>query len=75
MSTTFVPDCLKYVSMFSGKIFEADEFWCDKVTLWAKLFVYKQKFLNFRPDYSICTVKCTKPMSLLNLIFPRAFLI
>ena len=75
MSTTFVPDCLKYVSMFSGKIFEADEFWCDKVTLWAKLFVYKQQFLNFRPDCSIRTVKCTKRMPLLNLIYPRAFLI
>ena len=59
VSTTFVPDCLKYVSMFSGKIFEADEFWCGKVTLWAKLFVYKQQFVNFSPDCSIRTVKCT----------------
>ena len=28
--------------MFSGWIFDAAEFWCDEVTLWAKLFVYKQ---------------------------------
>ena len=23
---------------------------CDDVTLWAKLFVYKQQFVKFRPD-------------------------
>ena len=63
MSTTFVPDCLKYVSIFSGKIFEAAEFWCDEVTLWAKLFVYKKQFVNFLPHCSIRTVKYTKRMS------------
>ena len=70
MSTTFVPDCLKYVSIFSGKIFEAAEFWCDEVTLWAKLFVYKQQFVNFPPDCSIRTVKCTERMSLLKSCIP-----
>ena len=50
VSTTFVPDCLKYVSVFSGSILDAAEFLCDDVTLWAKLFVYKQQFVKFRPD-------------------------
>ena len=75
LSTTFVPDCLRYVSKYSGKIFEAAEFWCDEVTLWAKLFVDKQQFVNFCPDCSVRTVKCTKRLSLLNLVLPRAFLI
>ena len=50
VSTTFVPDCLKYVSVFSGQIFDAAEFLCDDVTLWAKLAVYKRQFVKFRPD-------------------------
>ena len=49
MSNTFVLDCLKYVSVFSGYIFDAAEFLCDDVTLRAKLFVYKQQFVKFRP--------------------------
>ena len=50
MSTTFVPDCLKYVSVFSGEIFDAAEFLCADITLWAKLFVFKHQFIKFRPD-------------------------
>ena len=50
--------------MFFGLIFDAAAFWCDEVTLWAKLFVYKHQFVNFGPDCSIRTIKCTKGMSL-----------
>ena len=50
VSTTFVPDCLKYVSVFSGQISDAAEFLCDDVTLWTKLFVYRQQFEKFGPD-------------------------
>ena len=50
MSTTFVPDCLKYVSVFSGEIFDAAEFLCADIILWAKLFVFKHQFIKFRPD-------------------------
>ena len=76
MSTTFVLDCLKYVSVFSGYIFDVAKFLCDDVTLRAKLFVYKTKnLLSFVLICSIRRVKCTKRMSLLNLVLPRTFLI
>ena len=45
-STRFKQVC--QLLLFSGKIFDAAEFLCDDVTLWAKLFFYKP--LKFRPD-------------------------
>lgn len=50
ISTTFVPDCLKYESMFCILIFDSDEFWGDALALWTKSFVYEQEFANFHPD-------------------------
>ena len=67
VSTTFVPDGLKYESTFSGLIFDAEEFLCDEVVLRVKLFVYKQKFVNFRLDLFFTYNKCTKHVSLLIL--------
>ena len=68
VSTTFVPDGLKYESMFSGLIFDAEKVLCDEVGLRVKLFVYKQKFVNFRLDLFFFTYnKCTKHVSLLIL--------
>lgn len=38
---TFVPDCLKYESMFCGLIFDSDEFLGSGIALRAKSFVYE----------------------------------
>ena len=67
VSTTFVPDGLKYESMFSGLIFDAEKFLCDEVALRVKLFVYKQKFVFFRLDLFFTYNKCTKHVPLLIL--------
>lgn len=76
VSTTFVPDCLKYETMFCGLIFDSDEFWGDALVLWAKSFVQEQKFANFHPAlqfmctemykvYVITIISCTARMSLI----------
>ena len=42
----------KYESVFSSLSFDAAEFRHDEVSLvWAKLFVYKQIFVHFHPDF------------------------
>ena len=67
VSTTFVPDGLKYESMFSGLIFDAEKFLCDEVALRVKLFVYKQKFVNFRLDLFLRTISVRSMCHYLSL--------
>ena len=47
--------------MFSSLSFDAAEFRHDEVSLvWAKLFVYKQKFVQFHPDFEFTYNKMYK---------------
>ena len=74
-STILHSDSLKYVSVFSGSILDAAEFLCDDLLYGPNCLFINNNLKSLVLICSIRRVKCTKRMSLLNLVLPRAFLI